>query len=285
VGDGAFELLAAALSDPTSSALVTYGELVGARAEWAFDPLFALEAYGLGRIAQINPNPPTNLENTVRGETYTAALRAHGDAHAWTWGVEGAYQFGHTSFLDEDRSAFAAAGHVAYTFERVTLLPTVRAGVAYASGDSGGGHYGAFDPILPDVHTWHGAMDLFAWSNEEEASARVAIAPWTDATAAIEYRYVRLAEPGGAWRSGYLLTIGGAPGNTQADLGHEIDAVLSWSPWVPVELTAGYSALVLGDGAKAILSANPVGALQAAGGVVPPDVSHYAYAQAVLRVP
>jgi hypothetical protein len=123
-------------------------------------------------------------------------------------------------------------------------------------------------------------MSLFAWSNEAEASGRVSIAPWTDAVAAVEYRYARLAEPGGAWRTGYLVTIGANPANTQPDLGHEIDAALTWSPWVPVDLEAGYSFLLLGDGARSILAASFLG-----GQPVPPKVAHFAYAQATLRLP
>jgi hypothetical protein len=286
VGDGAFELLAAVLSEtvPPRGEVIgeAYGELFGARGEWAFDPLFALDAYALARIAHDDPTTAilaSEPSPTVRGQTYTGALRLHGDAHAWTWGAEGAYQLGHSDDLRIDRSAWAAAGHVAYTFDHVLLLPTVRLGASYASGDDGGSTYRAFDPLLPDVHTWHGAMDLFSWSNEEEASFRAAIAPWTDGIAAVEYRYARLAQPGGAWRSAYLQTIGVAPGNTSADLGHEIDAILTWSPWVPVELTAGYSVALLGDGAKAILASLPGSA------VSPSGLSHFAYGQATLRVP
>jgi len=212
----------------------------------------------------------------------------HGDAHAWTWAAEGAYQLGHADTLvspadpfasptySAPRAAWATAGHVAYAFEHVALSPTVRLGGSYASGDKGGTTYRAFDPLLPDVHTWYGAMDLFTWSNEIEANARVTIVPWTDTVAAVEYRYARLAEPAGAWTTGYLNQFVGVPGNTSADLGHEIDARLAWSPWVPVELMAGYSILVLGEGAKALLEGSAL---------PPPSLSHYAYLQATLRVP
>ena len=275
VGDAAFEVLAAVLTDPsTSASLQSYGELLGARGQWALLPLLAVDVYALARVAQANPS--TDLQGSVEGETYTGAARLHGEGSAWTWGIEGAYQLGRATDLAADRAAWAAAGHVAHTFERVRLLPTIRVGGAYASGDSGGSTYRAFDPLLPDVHAWHGAMDLFAWSNEEEANARVGIVPWTDGVAAVEYRYVRLAQPGGAWRSGYLSTIGAVPGNTKGELGSEIDAILRWLPWTSLELEAGYSMLVLGDGARAILSESVM---------APPTVSHFAYAQTTLRVP
>ncbi|HEX8796251.1 MAG TPA: alginate export family protein [Polyangiaceae bacterium] len=279
VGSWAFELLAASLSDPvppTGTWLSpAYGELVGARAEWALDPLFAVEAYTLDRFAQ--QNPLASLDESVRGETYTGALRLHGDAHGWTWGAEGAGQLGHASVLGKDRLAWAAAGHVGYTFEYVRLLPTVRLGASYASGDDGNASKREqFDPLLPDVHEWHGAMDLFAWSDEWEGNARVAVAPWTDGVAAVEYRYAQLAAAGGSWVSSYLFSLGRAPGNTSTELGHEIDAFVGWSPWVPVELSAGYSMLVLGAGAKAALAADHLS---------PPDLAHYAYGQVTVRVP
>jgi hypothetical protein len=275
VGDGAFELLAASLSDPAQLGLSTYGELLGARGEWAFDPLLQVEVYALVRYAQQNPDQ--SLEKTVLGSTYTAALRVHGARDGWRYGVEGAYQVGRVHDLDEDRAAWAAAGHVAYELEHVLLTPALRLGAAYASGDDGGSTYHQFDPLLPDVHVWHGAMDAFTWSNEIEGNARASIVPWTDAAAYVEYRYARLAQAGGAWRTDYLTTVGQAPANTQEELGHEVDAWLTWRPWVPVELSAGYSVLVLGDGAKAVLAA-----------AMPPStpsVAQFAWLQAGVRVP
>jgi Alginate export len=296
-GNWSFEVLAAVLEDPATSLVTTpgssvsavapaYGELFGARVEGAIDPLFVVEAYGLARIAQSNPQ--ASLDSSVRGQTYTPSLRLHGDAHGWTWAAEGAYQLGHadavtaivqpftTVTYGAPRSAWATAGHLDYALEHVVLSPALRLGGSYASGDHGGTTFRAFDPLLPDVHTWYGSMDLFTWSNELEASARITAVPFTDAVAALEYRYARLAQTGGAWTTGYLDQLIAVPGNTKAELGHEIDARLAWSPWVPVELGAGYSMLVLGDGAKAVLTGSSL---------PPPPLSHYAYLQATLRVP
>jgi hypothetical protein len=287
VGDSAFELLAAALTDPATSAAVTsYGELFGARAEWAFDPIFAVDAYALARVAQAEPRD--SLDASIRGETYTGALRLHGAARGWQWGGEGTYQFGRAEDLGENRAAWAAAAHVEYTFEAVAWRPSVRVGAAYASGDSGGRTVRAFDPLLPDVHTWHGAMDLFAWSNEEEASGRVVIAPWTDARATVEYRYAQLARPDGAWRTGYLTTVGPvghASGNTLASLGHEIDAALRWSPWPPFSIEGGYSIALLGDGARAVLAASAIGRGEGPGALSTAPVSHFAYGQVTVALP
>ncbi len=88
-----------------------------------------------------------------------------------------------------------------------------------------------------------------------------------------------------SWRTAYLTEIGRAVGNTQASLGHEIDASLKWSPWEPVSLEAGYSALLLGGGARAILLANGIGRLPANGTLSTASLSHFAYAQATWTIP
>ena len=285
-GDGAAELVAAALESPSPPqfSIQAYASLFGGRFEWAFDPLFQVDVYELTRLASFAPPgnaPSVSLQGPAnQGETYTGALRLHGQGQGWAWGAEGAYQLGHiddvlrfdpTTFSGP-RAAWAAAGHVARTFDNVLLTPTIALGGSYASGDDRGGTYRAFDPILPDVRTWHGAMDLFAWSNEIEASARVAVVPWVDGVAALEYRYARLAQAQDAWRSAYVAEIAHSLRNTSADLGHEIDAMVRWSPWVPLEIEGGYSLFVLDSGARALmLERGPA-----------PEVSHFAYVQTRL---
>jgi hypothetical protein len=283
VGDVAMEVLGASLSEAvpplggTSLLSPSYGELFGARFEWALDPLFAVEVYGLIRLAQ--SNPVVSLESSVRGQTYTPAVRLHGEGQGWKWGVDGAYQLGHADDLGEDRGAWAAAGHVGYLFEHAQLLPRVQVGVSYASGDDGGTTYRAFDPLFPNIHTsLTGAMDLFAWSNQGEANALVGIEPWSDATLSLAYRYEELAEPKGAWRSAYLETIAISGTNTARALGHEADLVLVWTPWVPLDLTLGYSALFLGDGAKNLISGTTTTGSRA-------NVAQLAYGQVGLRIP
>jgi hypothetical protein len=274
VADSAFELLAAVLTDPSVPTIAAYGELFGARAELALDPLLAFEAYGLARLA--HDNPLESLDSTVKGETYVLALRAHGDRQEWVYGAEGAYELGHVDVLAEDRGAWAAAGHMGYRFYTAGPLDEARIAGSFASGDGGGATYRAFDPLLPDLHTWHGSMDLFAWSNEAEVSARASFVLGPAASATLEYRYARLANASGTWRTGYLATIGSAPGNSRAELGHEIDAALSWSPCAPADFSLSYSLFLPGSGARAVLDAAQIGVPQAA---------HFAYLEAAFHLP
>ena len=80
--------------------------------------------------------------------------------------------------------------------------PSVRVTASYATGDHGGATYRRSTRCCRTCTPGTGSMDLFSWSNEAEANLRVAIAPWTDGVAAVEYRYARLAQPEGSWRSG-----------------------------------------------------------------------------------
>lgn len=284
LGSGAIEALGAVLEDvqianaATTAPPSAYGELVGARGEWTFDPLFAVEVYALARFAQANPSDvATSLEGTIQGQTYAGSLRFWGEGSGWAWGAEGSYELGHVDVLSAARAAWAASGHVARAFDTALLQPTVRVAASYASGASAGAAsgtaYRAFDPLLADVHVWHGAMDVFTASNEEEVSARVGIVPFSDGSAAVEYRYARLAQSSGEWRSDYLVSLGANPrqqAGASADLGHEIDASLGWSPWSGVALDAGYSIFLLGDGAREIL------------GPAAAKASHFAYGQAAV---
>ena len=280
-------------------------QLYGVTARWSLDPLLRLEAFGLARISRSSGSALDGSRFAVArlaGETYTGALRVSGDAKGWTYGLEGAYQFGSAASLaigGSDISAYAAAGHVAKTFSEVSLTPTVRIGGSYASGDDGSGTYHQFDPLLADPQRFHGQMDLFAWSNAMDVSGRAQIVPWTDTTFGLEYRYARLAEASGEWIGSYLTAIGRAappPGfvaagyapitrSPDAELGHELDAVFTWRPWLPLELRAGWSGVLLGDGARGLMEAYARGRADAAGSVTASKFAHYAYAQATLTMP
>lgn len=281
-------------------------QLYGLTAKWTVDPLLVVEAFALARVSRSSGAELDGSRFAVArlsGETYTGALRVSGDHKGWTYGAEGAYQLGTASSLTvsgSDIRAFAAAGHVSKTLPEVRLTPTFRVGGSYASGDDGkGGKYTQFDPLLADPQRFHGQMDLFSWSNAIDVTGRAQIVPWTDTAFALEYRYARLAEASGEWIGGYLTAIGRAApppgaaaagyavpvGSPDPELGHELDAVFTWRPWIPLELRAGWSGLLLGDGARGIMSAFARGRADNAGVVTASTITHYAYTQATLTMP
>ena len=301
LGTWDFELLATVLATtrPMGSAFGdTSGfaqggaQLYAAQVAWTLDPLLVVQGFAFAKVARTGgggSDPSRGFGNALsEGETYTGALRVGGDSKGWRYAVEGAYQIGNAKRIGTsgaDRQAYAAAAYVQKTLERLVLTPAVRLGAAYASGDDGSGDYKQFDPILPDVHAFHGAMDIFAWSNVVEGNVRLTLQPLPDTTLGVEYRYARLQEPKGEWLNAYLVGVGRVSSNTSAELGHEIDGVVTWTPLPPLDIVLGYSAFVAGDGARTLLAAQARGAPQANGTYAPSSLTHYGYLQATVRVP
>jgi hypothetical protein len=285
VGDGAFEVLGALLLDPAiPNAQNNYGELLGGRAQWTFDPLLAVEGYFLWRVA--HQRPILDDYQSVQGRTGVGALRVHGNGHGWLYAAEGAYELGHTDSWDLERTAFAAAGHVSKQLESVVWQPTLGVSASYASGYGGSGKtFTGFDPILPDVNRWHGLLDLVTWSNEFDVSGSVHASPWQDGDVGVAYRYLRLADPAGPWTGGYEETIA-IPnrGNTNGELGHEVDATVRWTPWTPLDLAAGYGLLVVSDGARNLVG-GPVPTGNGSQFPHKPSLVHSAYLQVTVAVP
>lgn len=292
--------LGAAFSEtagPYRSGVQLYGAALGL----SIAPLLKLEAFGIARVSRSSGaqlDGSRFARSRLSGELYTGALRASGDERGWRYGVEGAYQLGsgaHGALRGADVAAWAASLHVERALTDVALSPTLRVGASYASGDDGRGAYKQFDPLLADPQRFHGQMDLFAWSNAMDVQGGLEITPSPDASVALAYRYARLADADGEWIGGYLTAIGSASpppaiaaGRAAAspageeELGHELDVVVAYRPWVPLELRIGWSALLLGDGARAIMAAHGRGPREGAGGASPPDVAQYAYVQATL---
>ena len=75
------------------------------------------------------------------------------------------------------------------------------------------------------------------------------------------------------------------PGSPDAELGHELDLVFAWRPWLPLELRAGWSGLLLGDGARRIMAASARGKTDDLNNVTPATIAQYAFGQVTLAMP
>jgi hypothetical protein len=288
-----FEVLAAILQ--TSSWLgpgvgqLTTGfdggmQIFGAQAAASIDPLFRVELSALARLGL--PNVSQSLQLGV------GSLRVFGDAQGWRYAAEGAYELQQPSNGLRTQWAAAGAAYVQKTLEDVVLSPMLRVEGEYATGQDEEGNLwrAAFDPVLPDVHQL-GAMDLFAWSNTVQIAARASVAPSSDTSVAVEYRYVR-AESGGPWVDGYLEQL--SHGASQ-DLGQELDLWATWRPWPVLDLALGYSVLDLTQNGQGALSRGPIvidppGLPGGTAQQPPPQyytapVATFGYLQATVRVP
>lgn len=313
IGPLGVEGLGAILASPTPYGM-PYGdafgtphtgtELFGGLVDGTVDPLLKIEVYFLGRVARGTGGTPDGSRlgaARALGDLYTGALRVSGEGKGFRYGVEGAYQLGTATALapgGADVSAFAVYGHVGRRFDELLLTPTLEIGGVYASGDDRGSVYKQFDPILPDPFTY-GAFDVFGLSNHMGGNARLTVVPWTDATIGVDYRYARLARGEGEWIGGYVNGIGAPEGpsglvlaptpptvpSVSQELGHEIDAHVSYRPWAPLELQGGWAGVIYGDGAKSIMSAYRRGYDPGDGTIKAPSFGQFGYVSAKLRLP
>ncbi len=256
-------------------------QLYGGLASVTLDPLFRAQVYGL-----LRPHPgfssdtlsPTSTfgQSRLVGDDWTVALGLSGDSKGWKYGITGALQFGRVPLPGGplDRLAYAVVGDGSRTFDGVVLTPTIKVGAAYASGGRSATQYNQFDPLYPDVQVNHGMLGAFAMSNIIDVHGAVSIVPCTDFRILAEYRYARMADKTGDWVDTYLVTVGNNAAHEE--LGHEVDLLLSYRPWPALAMSAGYSLLILGEGAKDMLAAQ-----QRSTG----DFSHYAFLQMTLTVP
>lgn len=299
-----FEAFAAILDEPHPIGIGfgnpsgTYSggtELYGGLASLTLDPLFRVQLYGLLRPAPgVSTSTFTPLgsdfgQSRTFGDDWTMALGISGDARGWTYGITSALQLGKVPILgggDLDRLAFAVAGDASRRFDGVVLTPTVKIGGAYASGGRSATQYNQFDPLYPDVQVNHGLLGAFAWSNLIDAHGLVSLVPTTNLHVSAEYRYARVAAPStGEWLDTYLVVAGNTAVTKSPELGHEIDVAISYRPWPALDIAAGYSLLILGDGAKQMMLAENRATPNATGTLAAPDLAHYAFLQLTLNVP
>jgi hypothetical protein len=234
----------------------TGAQLYGVDAVGRFDPLLQSELTGLARIAR----EPLEATSLTPSDTFVLDARLFGDRGTIAYSAEVAYEAGRLAILGGSRN-FSAWGTTAHVDWQTNALwrPKLILSTSYASGDSGNltGKLHRFDPILPDVRAGLGQMGLYAWTNVLDAALAVVATPAEDFTFAMDYRHVRLADAHGAWFAASLAAVGQSSSNDSTLLGNEVDAEVTYTPIDALAVTAGYGALVTGEGARTILSGNP----------------------------
>lgn len=273
--DGTLGTLGTGASTQRTTSSGPGAQLFGVRAAWHGAPLLSVEANALSRHVR-SPHP----ESLTPSDVVALGGRVFGDDRGLRYAVEGVYELGRVAGIGENRDVAAFAGAARVSWE--TALPwhlTFGAQGAYASGDDGplapGATQKRFDPLLPEEHALHGAMDLYAWSNLIEAGADVGARPMAGLSARLAYRLALLAEPAGRWTTAALAPVGDGA-DAGRTLGHEVDALVSYARWDAVRFDAGYGLFLFGDAAKASLDAAGRGA---------PSMQHWAFLSTTVTAP
>jgi len=150
---------------------------------------------------------------------------------------------------DEEVDAWGLNARLGYTFD-ASWKPRVGIEFSYGSGDSTptDHRYGTFDGAFGAVDAFYGWMNLVGWMNLEDYQASFSCQPTKKLTLAADHHLYRLDETKDAW---YYFT-GQAIRRYQkseehpipepdADLGHEINFIVTYKHSKHLELQAGYA--------------------------------------------
>ena len=183
---------------------------------------------------------------------WTAGASAVG-AYPWRWGVSdivgwaagqsGAwYELSHRAV-----AATAAAGH---RFTRLPWQPWLRAGAAYASGDTSAtdGRHGTFFPLLPSGDRVS-RLNAYALMNVVDRWAGLELQPHRALDVSATVRRVSLASSADRWyqgsgatlRRGNYFGFQGRNGRGGSSIGTVVDGMVTWRPvrWWTIRGLAG----------------------------------------------
>jgi hypothetical protein len=231
------------VAGPVPSSVSSKGDyLAGAYATYLWMDALNLDAYVLYRH-----DSPT--EGTARRNRNIASpgLRLFGKPmDGLTYKAEGTYQLGRANRADH--TAYALTGETRYELS-TALRPGLALGGSYATGADG--DTSEFDNFYPTNHPFYGTADLFGLRNLTELYAKVSVAPnHAPLKAELALHRFGLAAPGARWTNAAGILIGQSATNTEGHLGHELDLNLSWVVTKKVNLSAGYSVFLPGQGAR-----------------------------------
>lgn len=214
----------------------------------------------------------------ARGQSrVTVGLRADGKAvnESIDFTGEAAYQTGSMDARgttpESDISAHAFVLKAGYTAP-VGIKP--RIGIEYdrASGDSDptDDKFETFENLFPTNHPFYGYMDYVGWRNMQALRLSVSVKPSASSGVSLDYHRFSLAEERDRWYAASGAPFGPTPaaGNTETDLGQEIDLVAYLMVKEKVRLEVGLSQFMPGDYVDGNFPAS--------------DASQFAYLQATV---
>jgi hypothetical protein len=170
----------------------------------------------------------------------TIGSRWYGESRHWLGELEGAVQFGDNTDGSERSAGFVTAG-VGHRFPALCGSPVVWFYYDWASGTDDRGAAHGFHHLFPLAHRYLGFMDLFGRSNIESPNVlatwqlgqRLKLTSW--------YYYFFLENKNDTPYTVAMTPINAANAPRSADLGQELDLLLSWQLARRAELQFGYS--------------------------------------------
>lgn len=176
---------------------------------------------------------------------HTFGARVNGKARGdWLYEVEGAYQGGRQSGLQQDQDAGFVTGGLGRKLTGMSWDPTLWFYIDYASGNTGGGDFNRFNHLFPLAHKYLGFIDAVARENVISPNVLLTMKPHQKWNLLLWYYYFGAAEeddiiPGVAVPSAQLLG--------EDDFGQELDFIARYAITPRSSILFGWSHLWAGD--------------------------------------
>lgn len=218
-----------------------------------------------GLLAGISERP-TAARPTVTRDIANVGLRLHGaPLPGLLYDVEAYGQRGRN--LGLPHSAWATFATLDYTFPR-RLQPGLSLRYNYASGQAcrgapadgcGNARSGEFFRFFGLRHARYGIADLAAHSNIRSLEAGAHLLPHATVRLDLNYQFLQLDQPTGAWRdaANQLVGVGWSPTNRDRSLAHELDFTVTYRPLKQLFVQPGYALVVPLAGGRALAGPAP----------------------------
>jgi hypothetical protein len=192
--------------------------------------------------------PGTSTDFVTLGTRVKSDLKK---LHGWEYDGEFAFQAGQVSDLD----LLACALHVGggYTFQNCSWKPRLYFEYNFATGDDDptDGDIGTFQNLFPSNHNKYGVMDLFAWQNLSSPDVRFRVQPIKKVSLETAFYSFWLADTNDSWYRANGTTrvrpLTPAARNASSYAGSEVDLLVTYQPFKPLTIWAGYSHFFAGD--------------------------------------
>lgn len=190
----------------------------------------------------------TTLGLRVDGKAANESIDFTGEA-AYQTGTMEARTVGVTTSPESDISAYAMVLKAGYTVP-VAMKP--RIGIEYdrASGDQDrtDDQFETFENLFPTNHPLYGFMDLMGWRNMQDMRLSVSVKPSVSSGVSLDYHRFSLVEKDDNWYAASGAVFRPTPaGNTESDLGQEIDLVVYAMVKEKLRIEGGYGRFMPGD--------------------------------------
>ncbi len=214
----------------------------GLHAEWVC-PMFTYFSTNFFYRGLDGTRNLSNAEKSIESmDEYTLDSVIKLGKEPWSFGFEGAYQFG--DYGPGDISAAAIHTDAAYLIKACPWNSKLKAEYNFATGDDDpmDGDRETFDNLYPTNHYYYGYIDRFSWRNMHDAMVGFSVNPHKKITVDIGHHWLWLATSEDAfYNAGGGVIRPGSDEMADNYVGQELDVLVRLNAHQRLSLLAGYS--------------------------------------------